>query len=262
MLRPWAARRLDQLEIPYPSVMKTRVEIWSDIACPWCWVGKRNLEAALDSFEGEVELLWRAFELDPSAPEESPEGVDNVARLARKYRVPREAAQAMIDRMVEVGASRGLEFRFDRLRPSNTFDAHRLLRWATSCGLQGALKEQLFQAYMRDGRQISDHEVLVDLAASVGLDPDRTQAILSSDAHGAEVREDEAIAGQLGITGVPFFVIEGRYALSGAQPPELLLKGLRQAAAEAEQAQAERSEPAAEGETCGPDGCALPSSTP
>ncbi len=245
--------------------MKTRVEIWSDIACPWCWVGKRNLEAALDSFEGDVELHWRSFELDPSAPKESPEGVDNVARLARKYGVPREAAQAMIDRMVEVGASRGLDFRFDRLRPSNTFDAHRLLHWAKTCDLQDSLKEQLFQAYMRDGRRISDHEVLVDLAASVGLDPERAQAILSSDTHGADVREDEAIAGQLGITGVPFFVIGGRYALSGAQPPELLLKGLRRAAAEAteaEQTQAHQAESADRGEACGPEGCALPSATP
>ena len=242
---------------------KTRIEIWSDIACPWCWVGKRNLEAALGEFGGEVEVLWRAFELDPSAPKESPEGVDNVARLAKKYRVPREAAQGMVDRMVAVGAERGLEFRFDRLRPGNTFDAHRVLHWAAKSGRQSELKEELFQAYMRDGRSITEHEVLVELAGNVGLDADQTQALLSSDAHGAGVREDEALAGQLGITGVPFFVVEGRYALSGAQPPENLLKVLRRAAAEAKAADGAQgpSPEAAEAEGCGPEACVVPSST-
>ncbi len=250
------------IELLSPSMTKTRVEIWSDIACPWCWVGKRNLEAALADFGGEVEVLWRAFELDPSAPKESPEGVDNVARLAKKYRVPREAAQGMVDRMVAVGAERGLEFRFDRLRPGNTFDAHRILRWAATMGRQSEVKERLFQAYMGDGRSISDHGVLVELVAEVGLDADQAQAILSSDAHGAAVREDEAIAGQLGITGVPFFVIDGRYALSGAQPPENLLEVLHRAAAEAraeEGAEGQGAEPAAGGEGCGPDSCVVPS---
>ncbi|MCA9706922.1 MAG: DsbA family oxidoreductase [Myxococcales bacterium] len=230
-----------------------RVEIWSDIACPWCWVGKRRLEAAIERFGRPVEVIWRAFELDPSAPRAHPPGTDYVQRLADKYRTTRDQAQAMIDRMTRVGAEDGLDFRFDRARPGNTFDAHRLLGWAAEHGRQGALKERLMQAYMHEGRSVADHAVLVELAAEVGLDPERAQAVLSSDAHARDVRAEQALAAELGVTGVPFFVIAERYAVSGAQPAELLVGVLERAWADGPR----EVEPPAE--ACGPDGCAVPS---
>lgn len=232
------------------------VEIWSDIACPWCWVGKRHLEAAKARFPHPVEIVWRSFELDPSAPRSQGTSVDYVERLARKYRATREAAQGMIDRMVRVGAADGLDFRFDRAKPGNTFDAHRLLCWAAEHGKQDALKERLFLAYMHEGRSVADHDELVALAADVGLPPEAARTVLESGGYADEVRAEEALATELGVTGVPFFVIGGRYAVSGAQPSELLLEAMQRAWNDLP------VEPTASdaGEVCGPDGCALPTS--
>ena len=205
------------------------IDIWSDIACPWCWVGKRRLEEAIDGFRGDVALTWRAFELDPAAPTEAPERVDYAQRLAAKYRTTPDEAQAMIDRMVDVGRSVGLELRFDRVRPTNTFVAHRLLAWAVGFGRQTDLEERLFAAYLNEGLAISEHDVLCGLAESVGLDPEAAAVVLESDAHADEVRQDQALAARLGVRGVPFFVLDQRYAVSGAQPAEELLAAMRQA---------------------------------
>lgn len=231
------------------------IDVWSDIACPWCWVGKRHLEAAIDAFEGDVAVTWRAFELDPSAPTEAPERVDYARRLADKYRTSRDEAEEMIDRMVGVGRSVGLEMRFDRVRPTNTFAAHRLLAFAASSGRQTELKERLFSAYLGEGLAISDPEVLTGLAADAGLDGEAAAEVLASDAHAEEVREDERLAGRLGIRSVPFFVLDHRLAVSGAQPSEVLLAAMRQAAGEAPESQAGE----AAGAACGPDGCAVDS---
>lgn len=229
------------------------VEIWSDVACPWCWVGKRHLEAAAATVDRPVEIRWRAFELDPTAPKQLDTSVDYVQRLANKYGTTRDGAQQMIDRMVQVGKERGLDFRFDRAKAGNTFDAHRLLAWAATVGKQTELKERLFQAYMHEGKSVADHAVLVDLADSVGLDPERAQALLSSDEFTDEARGDERTAAEIGVRGVPFFVIDGRYAVSGAQPPEVLATALQKAIADAP------AEPTATDDdtTCGPDGCAV-----
>jgi predicted DsbA family dithiol-disulfide isomerase len=229
-----------------------RVEIWSDIACPWCWVGKRHLEAAAERFEGELEIVWRAFELDPSAPTVCDPSVTNVERLARKYGVPRQQARQMIDRMTAIGAELGLDFRFDRSQYANTFDAHRLLEHAAEHGRQDALKERLFRAYMTEGRSIANHETLVELATEVGLDSDQVRLVLSTDAYTDVVRDEQRLAQQLGVRGVPFFVIDGRYAIGGAQPPDVLLEALERAAAD-------RHPASHDAESCGPDGCALPS---
>lgn len=232
---------------------KLHLDVWSDIACPWCWVGKRHLERALADFPHEVEIRWRSFELDPAAPKSLPEDVDLVKRLADKYGTSRAGAQQMIDRMTNVGRDVGLDFRFADVRPTNTFDAHRLLHWALSRGKQGALKEKLMRAYMHEGRNVSDHAVLVELAEAVGLDADAAQAVLSSDDHAADVRNDEALARQIGITGVPFFAVAERYAVPGAQPPDVLRKVLERALADLP----ETVEEPVQGEVCGPDGCAV-----
>jgi len=231
-----------------------RIDVWSDIACPWCWVGKRHLEAAVASFDGDVALTWRAFELDPGAANDAPETVDYVGRLAAKYRTSRGEAQAMIDRMTEVGRTNGLEFRFDRVRPANTFDAHRLLSWAVEKELQDELKERLFAAYMNEGRALSDHDVLAELAADVGLDIDEARAVLSTQAHAEAVRSEEREAAGRGVTGVPFFVVGQRYAVAGAQPAEVLLGAMQRSQSEA--AAPTHPDPNG-GASCGPDGCSV-----
>lgn len=209
------------------------IDVWSDIACPWCWVGKRHLEQALrGSFDVEVAVRWHAFELNPDAPREAPESVDYVERLALKYGTSREEAQEMIDRMVATGRSAGLELRFDRIRPSSTFDAHRLLAWARGSGRATALKERLFSAYLHEGRPISDRDQLAALAGEIGLDPEAARALLEDDGFAAEVRADEETATRLGITGVPFFVFGRRLAVSGAQPAPVLVEAMERALSE------------------------------
>jgi len=206
-----------------------KVEIWSDVVCPWCYVGKRRFEGALSGFahRDNVEVVWRAFELDPSAPA-AREGA-YTDRLAAKYRMSVPDAQTMIDRMVAAGAHDGLDLRFDRARPGNTFTAHRLLHLAHERGVQDALKERLLAATFTEGSAIGDPRVLEGLAVQAGLDADEVRSVLDGDAFTAEVRSDERRATALGITAVPFFVIDGTYGVSGAQPPEVLLGVLEEA---------------------------------
>ncbi|MEA2269449.1 MAG: hypothetical protein QOC64_2059 [Solirubrobacteraceae bacterium] len=226
------------------------VEIWSDIACPWCYIGKRRFEAALADFEhrDEVRVTWRSFELDPAAPGERPG--DRAVHLAEKYGSSVEQAQGMQQHMTEVAAGEGLDFHFDIARDGNTFDAHRVLHLAEAHGAQDALKERLMRAYLTDGELMSDHAALERLAVEAGLPADEVRAVLATDRYAAEVREDERTAGSLGISAVPFFVVDRAFGASGAQPPEVLGDLLRRGW---------EARPAitvvADGETCGPDGC-------
>lgn len=203
-----------------------RIEIWSDVVCPWCYIGKRRLERALEGFEDDAEIVWRSFELDPDAPREATEKLDE--GLAAKYGMTVERARAMMDQMVATGAEEGLDLRFDLARRGNTLDAHRLLHFAASRGLQPEMKERLFRAYMTEGRAISDRDELTLLAGEVGLDAVEARAMLDTDELVAAVRQDQAMARQIGIRGVPFLVFDGRLAVSGAQTPEVLLSALRQ----------------------------------
>jgi predicted DsbA family dithiol-disulfide isomerase len=227
---------------------KLHVDIWSDIACPWCYVGKRRFEAALARFEhaGDVTVRWRAFELDPSAPAV----LDGAyaERLARKYRTPVAEAERMIAHMTGVAAAEGLSFDFGRVRAGNTFDAHRLLHLAAGHGLQHAAKERFLRAYFTEGEAIGDRDVLRRLAVEVGLPPDEVASALAGEAHAAGVRADEEEARALGITGVPFFLLGGRWGVSGAHPAETLLGALRRA-------WDGLPELVAEGAVCGPEGC-------
>jgi len=208
-----------------------RIDIWSDVACPWCYVGKRRFEAALARFAGRdlVEVVWRAFELDPSAPRIRDKTTSYAARLARKYGVPLARGEAMIHHMTEIAKAEGLDFDFGRVQSGNTFDAHRLLQLALVHGRQNALKERLFRAYFCEGAAIGEPETLMRLAADVDLDRDRVSATLAGDDYALEVRADEDEARALGINGVPFFVLGGRYAVPGAQPVEVLLQALDRA---------------------------------
>ena len=210
------------------SVMSLKVEIWSDVVCPWCYVGKRRFEEALARFEhrDEVELVWRSFELDPSAPPSATEQGTYVQRLATKYGRSVIEAQAMIDNMTETARKEGLDFRFDLARPGNTFDAHRLLHLALEHGRQDELKERFDRATFTEGSPVSDHSALRALAAQVGLPDTDVAAVLTSDLYADAVRADEAQARAYGISGVPFFVIDGRYGISGAQPADAVLQAL------------------------------------
>ena len=226
------------------------VEIWSDIACPWCYVGKRRFERALAQFDGrdEVRIRWRSFELDPHAPPERPG--DRVEHLAAKYGTSREQAEAMHRQMTQVGAGEGVEFRFDVARDGNTFDAHRLTHLAPAHGAQHALQERLFRAHFTEGELVSDPAVLERLALEVGLAAEEVRELLAGDRYADAVREDERTAAALGITAVPFFVVDRRLGAPGAQPPEVLRSLL-------EQGWAARSplQVVAGGESCGVDGC-------
>jgi predicted DsbA family dithiol-disulfide isomerase len=233
---------------------KLRVDVWSDIACPWCYVGKRRLEAALARFphRDSVEVTWRAFELDPSAKRVLDTDVSYAERVAKKYGTPVARAEAMIRQMTDVAAADGLSFHFEKIRLGNTFDAHRVLHLAAERGVQDAVKERLLRAYMMEGEAIGEPEVLVRLASEAGLDPDEVRKVLASDTYAREVRADEAEARAIGVTGVPFFAFGGRYGVSGAQPAEPLLRVLQQAWDEAAE---EPDEAFAEGAVCGPAGC-------
>jgi predicted DsbA family dithiol-disulfide isomerase len=210
-----------------------KVEIWSDIVCPWCAIGKRRFEAALDRFahRDRVDVVWRSFELDPSAPRQR--DVSAAEHLAAKYGVSTAEAEAMQARMTGNAAAEGLDFRFDIARSGNTFDAHRLLHLAAERGVQGAVKERLLVAYLTEGEPIGDPRVLSRLVAEAGLDRDEAAVVLAGDAYADAVRADEADGRSLGITGVPFFVVDRTYGVSGAQPADVLLPVLEKAWSEA-----------------------------
>lgn len=228
------------------------IDIWSDIACPWCYVGKRRLEAALRSFpEREaVSIRWRAFELNPGAARQTETG-PYAERLAKKYGMSLADAKARISGLVETARADGVQLDFERIRPGNTFDAHRVVHFAAERGLQDAVKERFLRGYLSQGEAIGEPEVLVRLAADAGLAAEEVRSLLASDAHADAVRADERRAQELGIHGVPFFVLAERYAISGAQPVKLFSSALRQAQDEL----ARGGGAFEEGAACGPDGC-------
>ena len=208
--------------------MPLTVDIWSDVVCPWCYLGKRRFEAALERFEhrDDVTVRWHSFELDPDAPQSNDEPA--AERLARKYGISVEEAEAKHAQMTEMGAAEGLEFRYDLSRSGNTFDAHRLIQLAGEHDRQDAVKERLLRAYFTEGEPIGDPDRLVALAVEAGLDGAEARAVIDGDAYADAVREDEQIARQIGIHGVPFFVIGRRFGVSGAQPAEVILGVLEQ----------------------------------
>ena len=231
-----------------------RVEIWSDIACPFCYIGKRRYEEALSrlDFGGEVETVYRSFELDPYA--ERDVGYDVYDMLAAKYGMTRERAVAMNENVAKLGESAGIDFAFDKVILTNTFDAHRLTQLANKHGKMRQMIERLFRAYFTEGRHVGDHETLIELAAEAGLDRGEAEEALKSGAHADAVRSDEAEAARLGIRGVPFFVINRKYGISGAQSVELFVETLRNAKAE-EEAKLVIAQ-GGDAPACGPGGCA------
>jgi predicted DsbA family dithiol-disulfide isomerase len=209
-----------------------RIDIWSDVVCPWCYIGKRRFESALADFPhaAEVDVVWHSFELDPTA--ERSTDVPPAERLAAKYGLTVEQAQQANDKLTATAADEGLEFHLDEARSGNSFDAHRLLHLAAHTagpGLQNQLKERFLRAYFTERVAIGDPAELARLAVEVGLDADAVERVLASDEYAEDVRADEAQAHTYGISGVPFFVVDDKYGISGAQPSELFAQALTQA---------------------------------
>jgi predicted DsbA family dithiol-disulfide isomerase len=209
------------------------VEIWSDVVCPWCYLGKRHFDRALEMFahRDAVEVTYRSFELDPWAP--TGDSTATVEMLASKYGMTLEQARGAQRTMEERAAQNGLTFRMEGLRSGNTRDAHRLLHLAKAMGTQAEVAEALHRAYFTDQASVFDHASLADVAAGAGLNRDQVLTVLASDEYGPDVDADEQTARSFGVTGVPFFVIDRRYGISGAQPPEVIVQVLDQVWAEA-----------------------------
>lgn len=203
-----------------------KVEIWSDVVCPFCYIGKRRFEEALKQFEhrSEVEKVYRSFQLDPTADKNPTEDVHTI--LAKKYNMPYEEAKRMNQQVTDQASEVGLEFNFDIAVHTNTFDAHRLSHFAAQHGKMYELMERLMQAYFTEGKNVSDFDVLVNLAEEVGLPKEDTLKVLNSNEFAENVRDDISQSQQIGVRGVPFFVFNRKYAVSGAQPTEVFLEVL------------------------------------
>ncbi|HHX85407.1 MAG TPA: DsbA family oxidoreductase [Actinomycetales bacterium] len=237
-----------------------RIDIWSDVVCPFCWIGKRHLEAALDGFrvehpDAEVEVVWRAYELDPQAPASTDES--NSERLAAKYGMPVAEADAMQEQIAERFRAVGLEFDWRAARATNTHDAHRLAALATARGRGDAADEALKRAHFTDGELLSDPAVLSRIGTGIGLPAAEVDALLAGDAYADEVRRDQAEARALGVTGVPFFVLDGRLAVSGAQPTDLFRQALERAWREGPVPGASPGREGDDGEACADGTCSV-----
>jgi predicted DsbA family dithiol-disulfide isomerase len=204
-----------------------QVEIWSDVVCPWCYIGKRRFEKAVASFGHPVEVVWRSYELNPGAP--AVRDGSSAERVARKYGITVEQAAAQYDRITELARAEGLQYHLEAARWGRSFDAHRLVHLARERGIQDAVKERFLSGYLQEGVAIGLPEELAPLAVAAGLDAAAVDAVLAGDAYGEAVRADEERALELGITGVPFFVIDGRFAIPGAQDPDTILAVLERA---------------------------------
>ncbi|MBV0895052.1 DsbA family oxidoreductase [Microbacterium sp. NC79] len=214
---------------------KIQIDVWSDIACPWCYIGKRNLEngivaASDDADAPQVEITYHSYELSPDTPVDF-DGSE-IDFLATHKGMPKEKVSEMLDHVTNVAAGVGLEYNFDVLKHTNTVRAHELLHFAKAAGKQHDMAERLMSAYFTEGKHVGEIDSLVALATDAGLDGEAARAALESQQYLADVRADQAQAAQYGIQGVPFFVINGKYGVSGAQPADAFAQILRQVWAE------------------------------
>jgi protein disulfide-isomerase len=234
---------------------KLKVQIWSDIMCPFCYIGKRRIEEALSLFEHKdaVAIEWKSFQLDASFVA-SPE--DNmVEHLAQKYGKGTDWAQGMLDNMTQNAKNAGLDFHFEKAILANSFNAHRLLHLAKKHQLANDLEELLFRAYLTEGKNINDNNTLKELGISVGLNAEAIDEVLNSDAYGNDVKQDIQNANSIGVQGVPFFVFDNKYAVSGAQPATAFLETLQKTWDEGKFDSKITLITTAEGDSCGIDGC-------
>jgi predicted DsbA family dithiol-disulfide isomerase len=203
------------------------IDVWSDVVCPWCFIGKRRLEKALSLFEhrDEVQVRHRAFQLQPDITT----AVPTAQHLAEKYRLPESKVKEMQANVCAVADGEGLCYNLDETLSGNTFDAHRLLLWAATIDKQDSLLEAMYSAYFEKSHPLFSHDDLISVATSIGIPSDDSRAVLEGDSFSDEVRADAALASQLGATGVPFFVVDMKYGISGAQPVEAFTQTLEAA---------------------------------
>jgi len=211
-----------------------KVEIWSDIMCPFCYIGKRNFEAALKEFEAknEIEIEWKSFQLDPTIPKSFDEKMSTYEYLAERKGMSVEKAIELHSNVTEMARKVGLTYNFDQSVVSNSFDAHKLIQLAKTKGLGDAAEEQLFKAYFTDGKDMSNHSTLTELGNEIGLNEKEVISALESEEYSSKVNSDISQGNELGVTGVPFFVFDRKYAISGAQPVETFLNALKQSFSE------------------------------
>lgn len=240
-----------ELETP-----KMKVEVWSDIMCPFCYIGKRHYESALGRFEGRnhVEIEWHSYQLDPTIPKNIPAKENVYQYLAHKKGISYEQSAKMHDRVIEMAKNAGLDYRFDKAIVANSFDAHRLIQLAKTKGLGDAAEERLFRAYFTEGKDFGDHTTLVSIGKEIGLNEEEINSALVSETYAEKVEQDIQEAAEIGVQGVPFFVFDRKYAVSGAQPPEYFLQALNQSFGEWKKANPDTELAPAEGAVCSPDG--------
>ncbi|MEY2196510.1 DsbA family oxidoreductase [Neobacillus sp. BF23-41] len=205
-----------------------KIEVWSDYVCPFCYIGKRRLEVALDQFphRDKVEVEFKSFELDPNSPKNIGQNIHEV--LGKKYGMSVEKAKEANQGVGQQAATVGLKFNFDEMKPTNTFDAHRLAKFAKTQGKEAVVSEMLLHAYFTESKHIGDIETLADLAEAAGLNRQEVVQVLNDkEAYATDVRQDESLAQQYGVRGVPYFVINQKYAISGAQPTETFMGALQ-----------------------------------
>ncbi|HSC37193.1 MAG TPA: DsbA family oxidoreductase [Chitinophagaceae bacterium] len=231
-----------------------KIEIWSDIMCPFCYIGKRRLESALEQFPHakDIELEWHSFQLDPAI--EAGHGKNLYQYLSERKGIPYQQAVSMHVQLTQTAKEAGLTYNFDDAKVANSYDAHRLIQLAKTQGLGDAAEERLFRAYFTEGRDFSDHDTLVALGKEIGLDEAAVNAMLDSNAYSEEVNRDIAEAETIGIRGVPFFVFDRKYAVSGAQPAATFLGALNTSFTEWQKEQPGPVTAINEGEVCTPDG--------
>ena len=211
-----------------------KVEIWSDIMCPFCYIGKRNFEAALKEFDdkNEIEIEWKSFQLDPTIPKTFDKKLSTYEYLAERKGMTVEKSIELHSNVTEMARNVGLTYNFDQSVVANSFDAHKLIQLAKTKGLGDVAEEQLFKAYFTDGKDISNHSTLTELGNDVGLNEKEVISALESEEYSSKVNSDISQGNELGVTGVPFFVFDRKYAISGAQPVETFLKALKQSFSE------------------------------
>jgi len=230
-----------------------RVDIWSDVVCPFCYIGKKRLEAAAEQAGVELEVHWHSYELDPDAPIR--QEVSNSERLAQKYGRTLADVEDMQRNIAAMAAEEGIQFNWENANSGNTFNAHRIIHLAQSKGLGSEAKEAFFYSYMTQGLPVGERETLEDVAARIGLNPVEVEDVLNSDEYADFVKFDEEVAhDQLKVTGVPFFVFDQRIALAGAQPREVFLQVFEKALA----APAAENIEAEDAATCKDDQCDRP----
>lgn len=231
-----------------------KIEIWSDVMCPFCYIGKNNFEKALEklSFKNEVEVEWKSFQLDPTLhPSETKTTFEY---FKEKKGFPESQAKQMIGQVSQMGKDAGIEFNFEKALITNTFPAHKLLHLAKKYKLADKMEEALFIAHFIDGKNVGDTDTLISIAASLGLDENEAKQVLASEEFNNEVQRDFSEAGNHGISGVPFFILNGKYSVSGAQPIEFFVNALQQTYDETVSPLKNLS---GDGNSCDADGCSI-----